>query len=63
VGEIDPEQERLAAKYAAMSDLELEKVGRDPDALAEWLCLLVRFEKARRDKKIARQGQMGGEPR
>jgi len=35
---IDPEQERtrLAARYAQMSDLELQKVGRDPAALTEW---------------------------
>jgi hypothetical protein len=35
---IDPDQERarLAARYAAMSDLELQKVGRDPAALTTW---------------------------
>jgi hypothetical protein len=35
---IDPvlERERLAKRYAAMSDLELERVGRDPDELTEW---------------------------
>ena len=35
---IDPEQERarLAARYAAMSDLELRKVGGDPASLTEW---------------------------
>jgi hypothetical protein len=38
MAKIDPEQERerLAARYAAMSDLELKKVGRDPAALTEW---------------------------
>jgi hypothetical protein len=38
MGRIDPEQERarLAARYAAMTDLELQKVGRDPAALTEW---------------------------
>jgi Putative prokaryotic signal transducing protein len=38
MGNIDPQQERarLAARYAAMSDLELEKVGRSPSALTEW---------------------------
>jgi len=38
MSKIDPEQERerLAARYAAMSDLELRKVGRDPAALTEW---------------------------
>ena len=35
---IDPqhERERLAARYAAMSDLELQKVGGDPASLTEW---------------------------
>jgi hypothetical protein len=35
---IDPELERvrLAARYAAMSGLELERVGGDPEALTEW---------------------------
>jgi hypothetical protein len=38
LAKIDPEQERsrLAAHYAAMNDLELEKVGRHPSALTEW---------------------------
>ena len=38
MSKIDPEQERarLAARYAAMSNLELEKVGRNPAALTEW---------------------------
>ena len=38
MAQIDPEKEhgRLAARYAEMSDLELEKVGRDPGALTEW---------------------------
>ncbi len=35
---INPEHEkaRLAARYAAMEDFELEKVGRDPAALTTW---------------------------
>jgi hypothetical protein len=35
---IDPEQERerLATRYAAMSELELRKVGADPASLTEW---------------------------
>src|SRR6266481_6186099 len=35
---LDPEQERerLAARYAAMGDLELRKVGADPASLTEW---------------------------
>ncbi len=38
MAKIDPDQERerLAARYAAMSDLELRKVGRDPASLTEW---------------------------
>jgi hypothetical protein len=38
MGKIDPEQERerWAARYSAMSDLELQKVGGDPAALTEW---------------------------
>jgi Putative prokaryotic signal transducing protein len=38
MGKIDPEQERarLAARYAAMSDMELRKVGGDPTLLTEW---------------------------
>jgi hypothetical protein len=35
---MDPEQEkaRLMARYAAMEDFEMEKVGRDPAALTTW---------------------------
>jgi len=38
MAKINPEQERerLAARYAAMSDLELRKVGADPASLTEW---------------------------
>jgi len=38
MGRIDPQQERarLAARYAAMTDLELQKLGRNPAALTEW---------------------------
>lgn len=30
------ERERLARRYLAMGDLELQKVGREPEALTEW---------------------------
>jgi hypothetical protein len=38
MAKIDPEQERerLAARYAAMSDLVLRRVGRDPASLTVW---------------------------
>jgi len=38
MGKIDPYQEkaRLVARYAAMSDLELRKVGKEPASLTEW---------------------------
>jgi hypothetical protein len=38
MAKINPEQERerLATRYAAMSDLELRKVGADPASLTEW---------------------------
>lgn len=38
MGRIDPERERarLAKVYAEMSDLQLEKVGRDPAQLTDW---------------------------
>ena len=38
MGKIDPEEERqrLAERYAEMSDLELRKVGNDPEALTAW---------------------------
>ncbi len=37
-GKIDPvrERERLVRRYAAMSDLELQKVGGEPEVLTEW---------------------------
>src|SRR6516225_736889 len=43
---IDPEQERqrLAARYAAMSDLELKKVGGDPASLTEWALTAFQHE-------------------
>src|ERR1700741_5288319 len=36
--QIDPKQERarLAARYSALSDLELQKIGSDPLALTDW---------------------------
>lgn len=38
MAKIDPEQERerLASRYAAMSDLELRRVGAEPASLTEW---------------------------
>ena len=38
MGKIDPEEERqrLAERYAEMSDLELRKVGNDPESLTMW---------------------------
>jgi hypothetical protein len=42
------ERERLAKRYAAMSDLELEKVGRNPGALTEWAFLALGEEMAKR---------------
>jgi len=38
MAKIDPaqERERLAARYAAMSDLELQRVGSEPRALTDW---------------------------
>src|SRR6202035_4154749 len=50
MGRIDPQQERerLAARYAAMSDLELQKVGRDPGALTDWAFEALREEMSKR---------------
>ncbi len=50
MGKIDPQQERqrLAARYAAMSDLELLKVGRNPAALTDWAFEALRTEIAKR---------------
>lgn len=47
---IDPEYERqrLAARYAAMSDLELLKVGQNPSALTDWAFEALREEMAKR---------------
>jgi hypothetical protein len=47
---IDPEheQERLAARYAAMSELELLKVGQNPGALTDWAFETLREEMAKR---------------
>jgi len=47
---IDPEQERerLAARYAAMSDLELKRVGRDPTSLTEWARIPLEAEMKKR---------------
>lgn len=50
MAKIDPEQERerLAARYAAMSDLELKKVGGDPVSLTEWARSALQQEMQRR---------------
>jgi hypothetical protein len=44
-----PERERLAKRYAAMSVLELEKVGRDPGALTDWAFAALREMMAQRE--------------
>jgi hypothetical protein len=50
MGKIDPQQERerLAALYAGMSDLELEKTGKDPAVLTDWAFEMFRAEMAKR---------------
>jgi hypothetical protein len=67
MAKIDPERERerLAAVYGAMSDLELQKVGRDPSALTDWAFEALREEMARRGldwagKNLAVPSQMVG---
>jgi hypothetical protein len=47
---IDPEKERerLAALYAAMNDLELQKVGANPGALTDWAFETLRDEMEKR---------------
>ena len=47
---IDPvrERERLAKRYAAMSDLELQKVGREPEELTEWARQALKEEMEKR---------------
>lgn len=50
MAKIDPQQERerLTALYAAMSDLELHKVGQNPAALTDWAFDALRAEMAKR---------------
>jgi hypothetical protein len=50
MAKIDPEQERerLAARYAAMSDQELQKIGHKPRALTDWAFEALRDEMAKR---------------
>jgi hypothetical protein len=50
MGIIDPSQEgeRLAALYAGMSDLELQKLVEDPDTLTEWARTAARAEMEKR---------------
>lgn len=47
---IDPEKERqrLSALYAGMSDMELQKVGNDPESLTDWAFEELREEMKRR---------------
>jgi hypothetical protein len=53
MGRIDPstERHRLEERYARMSDLELEKVGRDPLALTSWAREALGAEMIRRGLK------------
>jgi hypothetical protein len=50
MAKMDPEQERerLAARYAGMSDQELQKVGQNPAALTDWAFGVLREEMAKR---------------
>jgi hypothetical protein len=50
MAKIDPQQERerLAARYAAMSDMELKKVGGDPASLTDSAFEALREEMAKR---------------
>jgi hypothetical protein len=47
---IDPEKERqrLAGVYADMSDLELQRVGKNPESLTDWAFEALREEMNRR---------------
>jgi len=47
---IDPEKERqrLASLYADMSDLELQKIGKNPESLTDWAFEALREEMTRR---------------
>ena len=47
---IDPEKERqrLTSLYTAMSDLELQKVGKNPESLTDWAFEAFRGEMNRR---------------
>jgi hypothetical protein len=47
---IDPEKERerLASLYADMSDLELQKIGKNPESLTDWAFEALREEMSRR---------------
>ena len=44
----EKERERLGAVYAAMSDLELRKIGGDPSALTDWAFEALREELSKR---------------
>jgi len=48
---IDPEKERqrLATLYGQMNDLELQKVGKNPESLTDWAFEALREEMSRRE--------------
>jgi hypothetical protein len=46
--DLDLERQRLKKRYAEMSDGELEKIGSNPRALAEWVTDLLREEMNKR---------------
>jgi hypothetical protein len=58
--QIDPEQERarLAARYAAMSDLELQAVGKDLKSLTEWARQALQEEIKHRKMEIPFQPEL-----
>jgi len=64
---MDPtqEQERLANRYAAMNDLELMKVGHDPNALTEWARRALKSEMDKRglaEAEATVETEAGGKP-
>jgi hypothetical protein len=40
----EKERQRLASLYAGMSDLELQKVGKNPDSVTDWAFEALREE-------------------
>ncbi len=59
---IDPvrERERLAKRYGEMSDLELEQVGNDPEALTEWARAALQAEISHRGIVLADEAPSNG---